>query len=165
MALRSDWSEATCPIARAIDVVGDPWTLLILREALSGARRFEDFKRRLQASDNILAARLAQMVADGLLQARPYSGGDRPRREYLPTRTAADAVPILQALAAWGHDHRGTPADQPAFEVICGSCGRVSGRSEACEHCGALLDVDHGVAWSRPDILDGKSITLTAGTR
>jgi DNA-binding HxlR family transcriptional regulator len=137
--------------------------LLILREALSGARRFEEFKGRLDASDNILAARLARMVSDGLLETRPYSAGDRPRREYVPTRAAADAVPILQALAAWGHSHRETSAERPRFEVICGACGSVSRRSETCEHCGSLLDIDHNVSWSRPDVLGGEAITLTAG--
>lgn len=162
MPLRSDWSEEACPIARAIEVVGDPWTLLILREALSGARRFEDFSGRLRASDNILAARLTRMVADGLLSARPYSGGDRPRREYVPTEAAAATVPLLQALAAWGNSHRATPAGQPRFQVICGACGQVSERAEVCESCGALLDIDHGVSWSRPDIATGDPITLTA---
>lgn len=163
MPLRSDWSAETCPIARAIEVVGDPWTLLILREALSGARRFDDFKRRLQASDNVLSSRLSQMVADGLLQPRPYSAGERPRREYVPTEAAADALPVLQALAVWGHSHRGTSAERPRFEVICGACGRASARSEVCEHCGVLLDIDHGVSWSRPDRSDGTPIRLSAG--
>ncbi len=164
MPLRSDWSEAACPIARAIEVVGDPWTLLILREALSGARRFEDFKRHLDASDNILSARLARMVDDGLLQARPYSAGERPRREYVPTTAAGATLPVLQALAAWGHSYRGLAAEQPRFEVICGVCGRVSGRAEVCESCGAFLDIDHGVSWSRPDLRSGDPITLAAGS-
>ncbi|MBQ1023453.1 helix-turn-helix domain-containing protein [Micromonospora sp. C95] len=150
MALRSDWSGEVCPIARAIDVIGDPWTLLILREALTGARRFDDFKRRLDASDNVLAARLASMVDQGLLEPRPYSSGQRPRREYVPTQAAADAIPVLHAYANWAHRHRPSDAEQPPFEVRCGRCEHPSAGVEVCERCGEPLDIDHGVAWRRP---------------
>ena len=103
MPLRSDWSGNVCPIARGIDAVGDPWVLLILRESLAGARRFDDFKRRMDAADNVLSSRLSSMVSSGLLETRAYTTGPRPRVEYLPTRAATDALPILQAYAAWAH--------------------------------------------------------------
>lgn len=161
MALRSDWSNEACPIARGIDAIGDPWTLVILREALAGARRFDDYKRRVGASDNTLASRLAKMVDDGLLEARPYSAGSQPRREYVPTASAADALPILQAYAAWAHRHRPSEAEDPEFAVICGNCGEATARVEICEACGAGLDVDHGVAWQRPGGWNGRRVVLT----
>ncbi|KYH43841.1 hypothetical protein AZH51_02320 [Branchiibius sp. NY16-3462-2] len=161
MALRSDWSDDVCPVARAIDAIGDPWTLLVLREALAGARRFEQFKRRLTAADNVLAARLSRMVEQGLLEARPYSAGGRPRHEYVPTRAAEDAVPILQAYAAWGHAHRPSESENPRFETICGKCGSTSQRAEVCEFCGELLSVENGVVWQRPGGWDGRRVQLT----
>ena len=73
MPLRSDWSGNVCPIARGIDAGGDPWVLLILRESLAGARRFDDFKRRMDAADNVLSSRLSSMVSSGLLETRAYT--------------------------------------------------------------------------------------------
>lgn len=165
MSLRSDWSNEACPIARAIDAIGDPWTLLILREALAGARRFDEFKRRLSASDNILAARLATMVEQGLLEMRPYSAGRRPRHEYVPTKAADDAVPVLQAYAAWAHAHRRSPQEEPPFAVICGACGEVSHRVEVCEHCDGKLTAANGVVWQRPGAWNGKRVRLTDAGR
>ena len=165
MALRSDWSEEACPMARGIDAIGDPWTLLILREALAGARRFDDFKRRIAASDNILAARLATMVQQGLLETRPYSAGSRPRHEYLPTQAAADAAPVLQAYAAWAHKHRPCAQKAPPFAVVCGVCGATSDRAEVCASCGALLTVENGVAWQRPGGWQGRKVQLTGEAR
>jgi DNA-binding HxlR family transcriptional regulator len=162
MPLRSDWSAEVCPIARGIDAIGDPWTLLILREALSGARRFEDFKRRIAASDNVLAARLATMVEQGLLEARPYSEGVRPRHEYVPTEAGADAVPVLQAFATWAHRHRPSDAERPQFAVVCGVCGETSERSEICAECGADLSVAEGVRWRRPGPDRGEPVLLSA---
>lgn len=163
MPQRSDWGDQACPIARGIDAVGDPWTLLILREALSGARRFDDFKRRVGASDNVLAARLAAMVEDGLLVQRAYSGGDRPRREYIPTEAAADALPILHAFAAWSQTHRPPPPGRRAFSVSCRRCRHVTQRVEFCDSCGAALDVDN-VSWFRPDRGAGREVELAAGS-
>lgn len=161
MALRSDWSDEACPIARGIDVIGDPWTLVILREALAGARRFDEFKRRVGASDKTLAARLSKMVEDGLLEARPYSAGAQPRREYAPTEKAADAVPVLQAYAAWAHKHRPSENEEPRFAVVCGTCSASTERVEICDACGAALDVSHGVTWQRPGGWDGSRVVLT----
>lgn len=162
MALRSDWSSEACPIARGIDAIGDPWTLVILREALAGARRFDEFKKRVGASDNTLADRLAKMVDDGLLEARPYSSGSQPRREYVPTELAADAVPVLQAYAAWAHKHRPSENENPTFAVICGSCGEPTERVEICDVCGEALDVSHGVAWQRPAGWNGRRVVLAS---
>lgn len=162
MPLRSDWSAEICPIARGIDAIGDPWTLLILREAVSGARRFDDFKRRIAASDNVLAARLATMVDEGLLETRPYSEGARPRQEYVPTEAGADAVPVLQAYATWAHRHRPSQAEQPSFAVVCGACGATTERSETCAACGAALTVAEGVKWRRPGPNRGEPVTLSA---
>ncbi|KQR92942.1 MAG: helix-turn-helix transcriptional regulator [Microbacterium ginsengisoli] len=147
MALRSDWSGQSCPIARGIDVLGDPWTLLILRESLGGARRFDEFKDVLGPADNILANRLKRMVEAGLLEKRPYTEGARPRHDYLPTQAAADALPILHALAKWGERHTEAGAGG-GIEIICRSCGEQSTTGERCSSCGAPL-VTSNVTWVR----------------
>ena len=80
MPLRSDWSAATCPIARSLDVVGDPWMLLILRHALLGVRRYEDFRTGLGVADNVLSRRLPAMVDAGLLRKAVPGRAAQPLR-------------------------------------------------------------------------------------
>lgn len=95
-----------CSLARALDVVADRWLLLILREALSGARRFDAFQRRLGVSRSILTNRLDRLVEHGLLRRVPYTEpGQRPRHEYRLTRKGVSLVPCLIALMAWGDEH------------------------------------------------------------
>jgi DNA-binding HxlR family transcriptional regulator len=106
MPLRSDWSAATCPIARSLDVVGDPWLLLVLRESFKGVTRFEQFRAALGIADNVLSRRLAQMVEAGLLRRSPYHAGNRVQHEYVLTDAGADLLPVLCALAHWGGRHR-----------------------------------------------------------
>jgi DNA-binding HxlR family transcriptional regulator len=92
-----------CPVIGALDVVGKPWTLVVLREALSGVRRFEDFQQHLGLSRSVLSRRLAEMVSDGLLRREPYQdAGSRTRYEYLPTEKALDVYPVLVGLMHWG---------------------------------------------------------------
>lgn len=91
----------TCSIARALEVVGGRWTLLILRDALMGVRRFDDFRASLGIASNVLSKRLDQLVEDGLLLREPYH--ERPLRvEYVPTARAEQLRPVLFALKEWG---------------------------------------------------------------
>ena len=103
-----------CPVARALDHVGEWWSILILHDALSGHKRFDDFQKSLPIAPNMLTRRLAALVDAGLLERQRYS--DRPARyEYLPTGAARDFQPVIAALFAWGRKHCG-PAqlEQPA---------------------------------------------------
>jgi DNA-binding HxlR family transcriptional regulator len=145
--LRSDWSEATCPIARSLDVVGDPWVLLVLREALTGATRFEQFRSALGVADNVLSRRLASMVQAGLLTRSPYAAGNRTREEYLLTGAGRDLLPVVQALAQWGERHR--PQATGRLEVVHEGCGAVSASADTCSSCGGRLSPDV-VSWRRP---------------
>jgi DNA-binding HxlR family transcriptional regulator len=145
--LRSDWSAATCPIARSLDVVGDPWVVLVLREALTGATRFEQFRSALGIADNVLSRRLAAMVEAGLLTRAPYDAGNRTREEYLLTDAGADLLPVLNALAQWGECHR--PAATGRMEVVHDRCGEVMSSADTCTSCGARLSADT-VSWRRP---------------
>ncbi|MEL6829193.1 MAG: helix-turn-helix domain-containing protein [Pseudomonadota bacterium] len=95
-----------CHLARAIDVIGDRWSLLILRSVLFGVRRFDDFQAELAIPRSVLSARLKQLSAHGLLKPTPYrEAGKRKRTEYLPTQAALELRPILLALTQWSDQH------------------------------------------------------------
>lgn len=96
-----DWS---CPMARALGRVGDGWSVLILREALYGTTRFDDFRTQLGIAPNILTRRLKALVEDGLLEKSRYSSHP-PRDEYHLTETGRDFRPVLLALLVWGNRH------------------------------------------------------------
>jgi DNA-binding HxlR family transcriptional regulator len=145
--LRSDWSEAPCPIARSLDVVGDPWVLLVLREAFRGSTRFEEFRSGLGVADNVLSRRLGQMVDAGLLARAPYLSGNRTRHEYLLTEAGADLLPVVHALAQWGERHRARPSGR--MEVVHEGCGAVTTSADTCSACGAPL-TSACVSWRGP---------------
>jgi DNA-binding HxlR family transcriptional regulator len=94
-----------CPVARSLTVLGQKWSLLLLREAFFGRTRFAEFSRIGIPSD-VLAARLESLVAAGLLVRRPYQAdGARARDEYVLTDAGRDVLPVLAALTKWGYDH------------------------------------------------------------
>lgn len=120
-AARDTWSTANCSIAAALDVVGNRTTLLLLREASLGTRRFDDFARRAGVSEPVAAARLKRLVADGLLERRPYrQPGQRTRDEYLLTPKGRDLLPVLAALRQWGDTYA---VDEPSIRIAHRDCG------------------------------------------
>lgn len=153
MPLRSDWSTATCPIARSLDVVGDAWLLLILREAFLGRTRYEEFRDQLGIADNVLSRRLAVMVERGLLRKEPYRADQRTHEEYRLTDAGADLLPVLQALGTWGSRHTEIPPDGGRTVAIHRPCGRPAGSADRCVHCDVPLRSED-VAWSRPWVSD-----------
>jgi DNA-binding HxlR family transcriptional regulator len=157
MPLRSDWSEDRCPIARSLDVVGDPWVLLILRGAFQGTTRFDDFRRSLGVADTVLSRRLAGMVDAGLLVRTPYRGEQRTHHEYRLTEAGADLLPVLHALTLWGEKHTRRPQPDAVMTIVHTGCGAVTGSADHCTGCGAALtpaDVTWRKAWrqERPDV-------------
>jgi DNA-binding HxlR family transcriptional regulator len=101
---RTSFREMLCPIARGLDRVGEWWSILILRDALDGSTRFDQFQRSLPIAPNMLARRLAGLVRTGLMERRKYQ--DRPARfEYVLTRSGRDFQPVIVALYDWGADH------------------------------------------------------------
>lgn len=149
MPLRSDWSASVCPIARSLEVVGDPWVLLILRNALLGTRHYEQFRAELGIADNVLSRRLQAMVDAGLLRQVPYRGPRRTHLEYHLTEAGADLLPVLQALARWGDTHTSGPVRGQRLGIVHRACGHTSTTAETCSHCGAVLRPPE-VAWHRP---------------
>jgi DNA-binding HxlR family transcriptional regulator len=99
--MRTTLAADNCPAARALDVIGERWSLLIVREALGGARRFDDFRDRLPISDHTLTRRLTELVDRQILERQPYQSGP-VRYEYLLTERGRSLVAILASLAAWG---------------------------------------------------------------
>lgn len=101
MPLRTAFSEMNCSLARALDQVGDPWSLLILRECLMGVERFEDFQHSLGVARKVLSQRLAQLVQHGLLERIPLDASGK-RAAYRLTDKGHGLVPALVALMQWG---------------------------------------------------------------
>ncbi|GAB3600988.1 winged helix-turn-helix transcriptional regulator [Microbacterium tumbae] len=99
--------NARCSVARSLDVLGEKWTLLVVREALWGVTRFRDFRERLGVAPDILAARLDTLVRGGVLERHPYrEAGQRQRDEYVLTEAGEQLKTVLAAFVAWGDEHR-----------------------------------------------------------
>jgi DNA-binding HxlR family transcriptional regulator len=126
MPLRSNWTNEKCPIARSLEVLGDPWVILVLRQAFSGVRRFDEFRDQLGAADNVLSKRLATLVDAGLLRRVPYQDRRRTRSEYVLTDAGADTLPVITALAQWGERRRPHTDPDVRMDIIHRTCGRRS---------------------------------------
>jgi DNA-binding HxlR family transcriptional regulator len=100
------FDHMNCSLAQALDVIGERWTLLILRDAFLGIRRFEQFQRDLGIARNILAARLSRLVDEGILERRPTEDS---RHEYVLTDRGLDLQPVLLAMTHWGDRHKPNP--------------------------------------------------------
>lgn len=112
---RARLAPSGCPIAASAELVGDLWSLLIMRECLDGYTRFDEFKTNLGIAPNILTQRLRNLVEGGLLERRQYSERP-PRYEYVPTRSGQDFMEVLVAYYAWGVRH--TENDQRQIALI-----------------------------------------------
>ena len=123
MIERSAFSAENCSVARTLAVVGEKWTLLVLREAFYGVRRFADFQTNLGIARNLLAARLSTLVAHGVLERATYrEPGARSRQEYRLTDKGRELFPALIALLQWGDKHLADPAG-PAVVIRHHDCG------------------------------------------
>lgn len=101
---KTTFQDMPCPMAQALELIGDGWNVLILREAFSGASRFDDFEQALGIATNTLTRRLKDLVAGGMLERRLYN--ERPvRYEYLLTPKARDLRPLMLVLLQWGNRH------------------------------------------------------------
>jgi DNA-binding HxlR family transcriptional regulator len=101
---RTSMEGAVCPVARSLDVIGDWWSLLIVRDAQYGLRRFGEFQKSLGVAKNILAQRLKHLVDHGILETQPASDGSA-WQEYVLTEKGRSLFPILVALGQWGQEH------------------------------------------------------------
>ena len=125
--------DEACSLARTVAVVGDRWTLLILRDCFLRVRRFEDFQARLGVTRPILASRLRKLVDEGVLRREPY--GERPvRLEYRLTPKGLDLYPVLMALVHWGDVHKAGRRGRPLLHRHL-RCDRVFDPVTVCSVC------------------------------
>jgi DNA-binding HxlR family transcriptional regulator len=144
-----DWSELdsdTCSVARTLEVLGDRWTLLVLREVFNGVGRFADIHAHIGVSRSVLAQRLAALVDQGVLERRPYQeAGERVRHEYRLTAMGRSLQPVLVALMKFGDEHLSGPEGPPVtlrhadcgapvtVALVCGDDHRVGARELVLE--------------------------------
>lgn len=146
---RLRYSTENCSIARTLQLVGERWSLLILREAFNGNRRFEQFQRRTGVARNLLATRLATLVEHGILDRQSYQEpGQRARQEYRLTAKGKQLYPILVALLDWGDRYVADP-EGPALLLQHRDCG-------AAVHADIRCDAGH-------DHLTVRDVTATPG--
>ncbi|HEY8482479.1 MAG TPA: helix-turn-helix domain-containing protein [Spirillospora sp.] len=136
MALPRTYESQNCSIARALEVVGDRWTLLVIRSAFEGVRRFDDFQDALGVARNVLADRLGRLCAEGLMRRVPYQ--ERPERfEYRLTRKGVELWPAMMTLLMWG-DRYYAPGGPPVIVGHRGCDGALT-PGFTCSSCGASL--------------------------
>jgi DNA-binding HxlR family transcriptional regulator len=132
-----DFSDMNCSIARTLSIIGERWSLLVLRDAFYGVKRFEHFQKDLGIARNVLTDRLNKLVEHGVLEKRPYE--DRPPRyEYRLTPKGRDLLPVLLAMMRWG-DRWEPIGDRPPVKLIHEKCGNVTHPVSSCAHCGEEL--------------------------
>lgn len=128
-----DSHPRVCSVARTLDLVGERWALLVVREALLGSHRFDEIQRNTGAPRDILAARLRKLVEVGILERRLYQ--QRPERyEYHLTPAGTDLYPVITALRQWGDAHVTEPRPLPVR--FAHECGGVDAAVLVCPDCG-----------------------------
>jgi DNA-binding HxlR family transcriptional regulator len=135
--LRRDYPDQLCSIAKSLEVIGERWSLLIVRDVFNGHRRFGEIQSSLGVARNVLAARLQRLVDEDILERRQYQASP-PRHEYFLTEKGLDLWPTLIALLSWGDRYSPSPGGPPKviLHKVCG--GQVSERG-ICESCGEVL--------------------------
>ncbi|MFV0524887.1 MAG: winged helix-turn-helix transcriptional regulator [Acidimicrobiales bacterium] len=132
------FADMPCAIAQSLEIVGEWWTLLILRDSFLGVHRFDDFVDRLGISRNVLTDRLDKLVAAGVLERRPYDEGRR-RYDYVLTEKGLALWPVLTALREWGDDWILGPGNEPVM-IEHRACGQITRATPVCSCCGEPLD-------------------------
>ena len=137
--LGNDYENQVCSIAGALEVVGERWSLLIVRDVFLGLRRFDEIQADLGIARNVLQARLRRLLDQGVLERRPYQL--RPQRfEYRLTEKGLDLWPTIVALMKWG-DRYAAPTAGPPVLLEHRGCGGAVDEHRVCEACGARLSV------------------------
>jgi DNA-binding HxlR family transcriptional regulator len=154
---RKSFADMHCSVAQCLEVVGEWWSMLIVRDAILGVTRFDQFQERLGISRNILIQRLSSLVDAGVLTKLPYSDHP-PRYDYQLTDKGRDLWPVLTTMRQWG-DKYAAP-DGPSLRVRHTSCGRISQAVLTCSYCGEPIDVDDVRAVAGPGDLDGLVRTI-----
>lgn len=152
---RTRFGDMACSIARTMDVAGEPWSPLIVRDVWVGITRFDDLQRELGISRKVLGERLRWLVAQGVLERRPYSTRP-PRDEYVLTRKGVELCGVLMAMTAWGDRWAAGEAGPPVLLRHRG-CGAVTHAEMRCASCGEPLSADE------VDVEPGPGAAVPAG--
>jgi DNA-binding HxlR family transcriptional regulator len=134
---RASFEDMNCSVARSLEVIGEWWTLLILRDAFFGVTRFEEFQARLGIARNILAKRLDTLVEHGVLERRCYDEA-RARYDYVLTAKGKALWPVLVTIRQWG-DEWIVGAGKEPVTMVHATCGERTTAVLACDHCGEQL--------------------------
>jgi DNA-binding HxlR family transcriptional regulator len=137
-AVKSGLRERNCSVGRTIDVIGDGWTFMILRECYFGVRRFEQFKEILGLPRTTLAKRLGQLTASGMLRQVPYMDPHRRRLEYRLTDAGIDLYPVMLALMSFGDKWLAGRKAKP-LQLVHGACGKPCSAIVICSECKAEI--------------------------
>ncbi|HEX5989936.1 MAG TPA: helix-turn-helix domain-containing protein [Solirubrobacterales bacterium] len=135
--LHRDYPGLDCSVAKALEVIGERWSLLIVRAVMHGNRRFGEIQESLGIARNVLSARLQRLVDEEILERRAYQEGP-PRYEYFLTEKGLDLWPALIALLHWGDRYSPSP-DGPRRLIVHKECGGTVSERGICESCGKLL--------------------------
>jgi DNA-binding HxlR family transcriptional regulator len=135
---KASFADMQCSIAQALEIVGEWWTLLIIRDAFLGVRRFDDFVDRLGISRNVLTTRLDTLVDAGVLERLPYDTG-RGRYDYVLTDKGRALWPVMTTLRQWGDEWIVGEGNEP-IQLEHRSCGHVTTAHLTCDACGEPLD-------------------------
>lgn len=153
--LGNTYDGQACSVARSLELIGERWTVLIIRDAFLGIRRFDDFQRSLGIARNVLQGRLERLVDGGILERVRYQ--ERPERfEYRLTEKGTDLWPVVVALLEWG-DRYAAPEGPPVILEHRGCGGHVNDR-RICDECGALLERRDVRARRGPGIPEGRPL-------
>jgi DNA-binding HxlR family transcriptional regulator len=150
VVLRRDYPGQVCSIAAALEVIGERWSLLIVRDVMNGRRRFDSLQKGLGIARNVLAARLQRLVDEDILERRPYQRSPE-RYEYFLTEKGLDLWPALIALMHWGNRHSPAPGGPPMLIAHKGCGGEVNDRG-TCEECGEVLNARDARAVPGPGV-------------
>jgi DNA-binding HxlR family transcriptional regulator len=129
--------DQVCSIARTLEVLGERWTLLVIRDVFNGRRRFDQIQENLGVARNVLSNRLARLVEEGILEKRAYQERP-PRYEYFLTQQGLDLWPVLVGLLHWGDRYLAEP-EGPPMVVRHKGCDGVVDERGSCERCGERL--------------------------
>ena len=138
MVKRTSHSRAKCPVARPLDAIGDWWSMLIVRDAFEGLRRFGEFQKSLGLARNILTVRLRNLVQHGILETVPAADGSA-YREYVLTQKGRGLFPVLVALRQWGEQYAFTPGE-PFSALVDRKDGQPLSKLQIRAHDGRVLE-------------------------
>ena len=136
----ADIGDTLCPVARSTAIIGDRWTLLIVRELFAGCSRFDEIQAQTGATAQMLSTRLKRLEADGMVERRIYS--ERPARyEYVLTPMGSDFFPVILAFRAWAETWCKGDGEPLAIRTMHRTCGSEIGLDGVCPTCGELVPI------------------------